>query len=158
MAAADGVSCKRLYSWRMGSAGCMVALSAKADLPVREKASISMVSWDVFTVMLAVSGLTLYLRRADHPINAGRHGLSDHVDAIGWGRCVPCCLIISVAMKTLMRLPGCVFDGRQPELLILLALVSAGLNGLMLRRFAPSCAPSCSPSCPLPLPQARHAL
>ena len=88
----------------------------KADLPVRE-ASISMVSWDVFTVMLAVSGLTLICVALNDDLAV----MAYPIMLMQLGGAGVFLLLAARGHEELMRLPGCYLMGAT-GLLILLAL------------------------------------
>lgn len=89
---------------------------SKADLPVRET-SVSMVSWDVFTVMLAVSGLTLICVAYNDALIA----MAYPIMLMHFGGAGVFLLLAARGYKELMRLPGCYLMGAT-GLLILLAL------------------------------------
>ena len=101
-----GVWGRRLYSGFIGN----------SNLPAREKA-VSLVSWDVFTVMLAVSGLTLICVALNPDMTLMAYPIMlMHLGGAG----VFLFLILS-GHKALIRLPGAFLMGGT-GVLILLAL------------------------------------
>ena len=99
-----GVWGRRLYS----------GFISDSNLPAREKA-VSFVSWDVFTVMLAVSGAALFYV-AYHPSMLAMVYpiMAMHLGGAG----VVLFLIIS-GHKTLIRLPGAFLMGGTGALILL---------------------------------------
>lgn len=101
-----GVWGRRLYS----------GFISKSGLPVREM-SVSMVSWDVFTVMLAISGLTLICVAYNDALRA----MAYPIMLMHFGGAGVFLLLSARGHKELMGLPGCYLMGTT-GLLILLAL------------------------------------
>lgn len=101
-----GVWGRRMYS----------GFISKSELPVREK-SVSMVSWDVFTVMLAVSGLTLVCVA----LNADLVAMAYPIMLMHFGGAGIFLLLAARGYQQLLRLPGCYLMG-STGLLILLAV------------------------------------
>lgn len=87
---------------------------SKSDLPTREKA-VSMVSWDVFTVMLAVSGLTLICVAANHDMALMAYPLM----LIQLGGAAAFIYLIMTGHKTLTRMPGAFLMGSTGVLILL---------------------------------------
>lgn len=101
-----GVWGRRLYSGFIGV----------SNLPDREKA-VSLVSWDVFTVMLAVSGIAL----AYVAYNPSALPMVYPIMAMHLGGAAVFGLLIANGHRALLRLPGAFLMG-STGLLILLAL------------------------------------